>query len=241
MRAADTNIDLLPVSKQEDPAKIREETIADAELLLVSEASGITATSGLPYIKDSAVLGYSKEIPFLTTPIKRRKPPLVVMQKLLLKTLRRRSANVEWTPSTDSDPTVIQIFSPLSANRISGAISSRIISGGTIGTRTRHLVPKLLLEHALVIQNDRGDNGKKLKNILETEEPTKEVAGSREDQSLLEISDERPEALSLVDGSTIRVKNLSVTQLPKKLLTGGTSNRNRGPVSYSISREAARR
>lgn len=216
MRAAGTNIHLSPVWKQEDPAKIRGETIAHAELLLVSEAPDITATSsGLPYIEDRAV---SKETPFLTTPIKRRKPPRVVMQKLLLKTLRRRLTNVEWTPSTDSDPAVVQISSPSSANRISGTIGSWVISGGTIGTRTRDLVPKLLLEHALAIQSDQGDNGKKLKNILEAEEPKKEVAGSRENQNLLEALEERPEVLSLVNGSTIGVENLSVTQLPKKLL-----------------------
>lgn len=218
MRAAGTNIDLSPVSKQ-DPAKIRGETIADAELRLVYEASDttdITATSsGLPYIEDRAVSRYSKETPFLTTPIKRGKPPRVVMQKLLLKTLRRRSTNVEWTPSTDSDPAVVQIFSPSSANRTSGTIDSWAISGGIIGTRTKDLVPKLLPEHTLAIHSDQGDNGKKLKNILEAEGPKKEVAGSRENQNLLEVPGKRPEVLSPADGSIIGFENLSVTKPPK--------------------------
>lgn len=218
MRAAGTNIDLSPVSKQEDPAKIRGETIADAELLLVFEASDITTTSsGPPYIEDRAVSGYSKETPFLTTPVKRGKPPRVVMQKLLLKTLRRKSTNIEWTPSTDSDPAVVQIISPSSANRISGTIGSWVISGGTIGTRTGDLVPKLLLDHTLAIHSDQGDNGKKLKNILEAGEPKKEVAGSRENQNMLKVPEKRPEVLSLADGSTIGFENLSVTKLPKKL------------------------
>lgn len=201
MRVADTNIDLPPVLKQEGPAKIRRKTIVGAGLLLVSEVS-TTATSDRPQILDS------RETPFVTTPIKRVRPPRVVMQKLLLKTLRRRSAGVEWVPPTDSDLAALQTFSPLSKNGAPKTTNPRIISSRTIGTRTEDSVPKLHLERVLAG-----------KMILETEKPRGEIVEPKENNAdLLEAPEEQPETQSLVDGSAIGVDRLSLTQLSKKLL-----------------------
>lgn len=204
MKVVDTNIDLPPVPRQAGPAEIRGETIAGAGLLLVSEVSNTTAASDLPQILDS------KETPFMTTPIKRVKPSRVVMQKLLLKTLRRRSVNVEWVPPTDSDPVAVQICSPLSKNGHPKTINPRIISSRTrtIRTRTEDLVPKLHLERVLAV-----------KKILETGGPRGEIAEPKEnDVCLLEVPEEQPETQPLVDGPTIEVDNLSLTQFSKKLL-----------------------
>lgn len=201
MGVADTKIDLPPALKQAGAAKIQGETIASAGLLLVSEVSNTTAACDLPQIVDS------KETPFVTTPIKRVKPPRVVMQKLLLKTLRRRSVNVEWVPSTDSDPAAVHIFSRLSKNGPPKTISPRIISSGIIGTRTEYLVPKIHLDHVLAV-----------KETLKPEKPREDITEPRENNAdLLEVPEEQPETHSLVDESTIGVDNLSLTQ-PSKLL-----------------------